>query len=167
MELYLLLGCIGILLIICFYVYSKRGGMKELTEDSTLYPALERNIEYLESYKCNYEPNMRIKFHILTNKKKYNDMISTLEDKIYELNVLFNKLRYIIERTKFGEFLTASDIFKFIIEGKDIEECKKYIDTKIEIEKEIKDFKSRKKEIENLMQSLLNRSIEMKEKYRK
>jgi len=103
---------------------------------------------------------MKIKLRFLGDERKYNEMISTLKDKVYELGILFNKMRYAIERTKFGEFLTASDLFKSIIEDRDMKQCKKYS----EIEKEIKEFKSLKTEIEALMQDLLDRSIKLMDK---
>jgi len=154
MELYLILLCIGIIFIVCFYSYSKKRNVKEIRKD---YPILKSNIQSLKSCKCKYDPDMKIRLHFLRDEKKYNETISTLKDKVYELGILFNKMRYAIERTKFGEFLTASDLFKSIIEDKDIKQCKKYS----EIEKEIKDFKSLKTEIEALMQDLLDRSIRL------
>lgn len=154
MELYLILLCIGIIFIICFYSYTKKRNVKEIRKD---YSIIKSNIQSLKSCKCRYRPDIKIKLRFLRDEKKYNEMISTLKDKVYELGILFNKMRYAIERTKFGEFLTASDLFKSIIEDKDIKQCKKYS----EIEKEIKDFKSLKTEIEALMQDLLDRSIEL------
>ena len=166
MELYLLVGCIGILLIASLYLYSKRG-VQVVVERSNSLPHIEENIRFLERHKCKYEPNMEIKLHRIKNQRRYNDTISALEDKIYELNILFDKLRYTVERTKFGEFMTASDIFKFIIEEKDIEECTKYVNTKIDLKKEIKDFKSRKKEAELLLQNLLDVSTKMEANHKK
>jgi len=154
MELYLILLCIGVIFIICFYSYTKKRNVKEIQKD---YPILKSNIQSLKSCDCKYAPDMKIKLRFLGDERKYNEMISTLKDKVYELGILFNKMRYAIERTKFGEFLTASDLFKSIIEDKDIKQCKKYS----EIEKEIKEFKSLKTEIEALMQDLLDRSIKL------
>jgi len=155
MESYLILVCIGVIFIICYYSYLKN--VKKSKNIRDIYPLLNRNIEFLKTQRCKYTPDIKIKLHFLRDQKKYNEMISTLKDKVYELNILFNKLRYTIERTKFGEFLTASDIFKSIIEDEDIRQYKKYSD----IEKEIKGFKSKKTKVENLMQNLLDKSIKL------
>jgi len=154
MEMYLILLCIGVIFILCFYSCTKKRNVKEIRKD---YPILKSNIQFLKSCDCKYNPDIKIRLRFLRDEKKYNEKISTLKDKVYELGILFNKMRYAIERTKFGEFLTASDLFKSIIEDEDIKQCKKYN----EIEKEIKEFKFIKTEIEALMQDLLDRSIKL------
>jgi hypothetical protein len=159
MEFYLLGGiCAAVLLLLYFFLTKNATQVRP----DTISPDVEKNIQILENTECRYSPEMRITLHAIPGEKSYNEMISALEEKMYEVNALFHTLRYTIERTEFGEFMTAAEIFELLNKEKEIEKFKKYVDSEIELDNRVKKFIERKRDVEESMSNILYRTRKMR-----
>lgn len=159
MEFYLLLGSIGIVILLLFF-FSLTG--KSAKKAVIRNPIVESNIASLKNSECLYAPEMNLQLRRIKGEKKYNDLIDAIGEQIYDLNTLFNKLRYHVERTEYGEFMTADNIFKSIIDDKEIEGFERDKNEEKEILEEVKNFNMKKRKIEKLMVELLDRTMKMK-----
>ncbi|MEA1993362.1 MAG: hypothetical protein U9N35_03060 [Euryarchaeota archaeon] len=163
MVFYFLAFCFGAVLLLLFLFHFRKNTAKKPTGNNNIPPILNKNIRHLKSCECSYRPDMRITLHTIEGEKECNKMIDNLKERTYELNILFDKTRYSIERTEFGEFLTASDIFEVLIGKKDEKEFKAYIKEKKDLKRKVKSFKKQKRDLEDLMQELLHRSIMLRD----
>ncbi len=162
MEFYVYVGSIGIIFVVVLFLYLRRKKIEHAGDTKKIRAAVEHNIRELEECECSYRPDMTLSLRFVKNKKEYNKIVSKIDDEVYRFTREFEKLRYDIERRKFGEFFTASDIFKLIIGKKEDEDFEEYIKANEKAKKKIKSLKSRKKEIEHLMQDILCRSIDIR-----